>query len=354
MSIKSPNSDDVFGKFIEKTPAKVLEKIFGVKGVKFEKSNISAAESVQNVLKSAIFFFRSETATKEVEGAYEEKIINSKNLNKIKFFDFQKSINQLEWKGKKTIPMFNSISSVNCEKCNGLGYLLCRECKGSGEISCDYCKGEGQTECKKCKGTGKNPIYLEVIIGSQNEKEKRSFDEKCTDCFGTGKIPCKTCGGSGKKVCSKCKGTFGKKICKDCLGKGVIYKYRIGPVPFEVAKSQYVPHLFFKPEFETKLGEELSLIITKVDGIYIKNLKDLDEKIITAKLGYWDGDIRSRMNDAKQIFSKLEKSNGPEKPQFPIYLFPILKLDIKSERGKSFSIFSIGTDRGFEVFAPNL
>ncbi|MEM3587871.1 MAG: hypothetical protein QXO71_11190, partial [Candidatus Jordarchaeaceae archaeon] len=59
MSMKSPLSDDVFAKWLERADLSKLEKFFSVKRVKFERSNISAAESVKNVEKHAVFFFHS-------------------------------------------------------------------------------------------------------------------------------------------------------------------------------------------------------------------------------------------------------------------------------------------------------
>ncbi len=352
MSVKSPNVDDVFAKFINKVSANELEKYFGIKGVKFEKGNISAAESVENVVKSAVFFFRSEaTMPKAVAGTLKEYVVDPNKLSKIKFYDFGQKIEQAEWKGDATVPLFNSIQKVNCEKCGGLGYIKCKNCDGLGIIKCKKCGGNGQVECKKCKGTGKQSFKVEVL-DEKMKKDKKTLDYQCVECFGSGKVLCDACKGIGKQNCSKCGKDFGKLYCKDCKGVGKNFLYRIGPVPFKSAEKEIVPHLFFQPEFEKKVGDQLSSQITTVNGIFIKDLKDMDEEFVKAQLGYWDGDIRNRMSEAKKVFKDLEKSKGIEVPKFPIYLFPLLKLDVKTPKGKTFNIYSIGTDRGHYVFAP--
>ena len=352
MSVHSPTSDDVFDKFVERTPLKKLEKYFGIKGVEFEKDNISAAESVTNVVKSAVFFFRSEFSPEKAQKTYEKIEADLKKLSKTSFYEFPKHINQLEWKGKEIVPTFNSIVELNCKKCNGKGFENCKKCDGKGFNNCNKCNGSGKVDCQKCRGKGEKEVELEIFIGSTDKKEKRSLKYQCNECLGTGKIVCITCEGRGTELCGNCKPNLGKIPCKECNGIGKTYKYKIESVPFEVSKEHYIPHLFFKPEFEKALGEELNSIITTVDGIYIKNLKDLDEKFVKAQLGYMDGDIKSRMKNVQKYFKELQKSKGPESPKFPIYLFPVLKLEVKTEKGKEFYLYSIGSERGFTVFAP--
>ncbi|NVM05094.1 MAG: hypothetical protein HWN67_22425 [Candidatus Helarchaeota archaeon] len=351
MSVKSPVSDEVFEKFLNKTTAKKLEKSFGLKGVKFEKSNISTAESVENVVKSAVFFFRSEFSPDKASKTYEEQEVDQNKLSKIKFYDFPKNVNQLDWKGKETVPMYNSIEEINCKNCGGMGYNSCKKCGGSGLVQCGKCDGSGQVQCKKCKGSGKMSFNIEVLV--ESKKDKKLLTYNCGECFGSGQVLCQSCKGIGKGLCNKCKQDFGKLFCKDCKGTGKNYKYKIESVPFKVPKEQFIPHLFFKSEFEKKIGEEISEIITTVDGIYIKSLKDMDDDFVKAQLGYFDGDIKDRMNNAKKLFQSLQKSKGPESPKFPIYLFPVLKLVVKPESGKSFNVYSIGTERGYAVFAPS-
>lgn len=351
LSVKSPNTDDVFAKFIEKTPAASLEKKFAVKGVKFEKGNISAAESVKDFTKSAVFFFSAEFSAEKAEKFSEENVVDLKKLSKITFYEFPKKME--EWKGEEKVPMFKSIAGTNCKSCAGKGYTDCKKCEGTGFIKCKKCEGSGLMDCKECKGTGKLSIDVEVINGDTNKKEKRAFNYQCGTCLGTGKITCKECGGMANSLCPDCKPNLGKIFCKDCDGVGKNYKYNIESVPLKVSKQQYMPHLFFRPELEKKMGEELISVIDTVDGIYIKNADDLNEKFVKAQLGYWDGDIKNRMNNAKNEFKNLQKAKGAETPKLPIYVFPLLRLEIKTPKGKTFDIFSIGTDKGYEVFAPN-
>ncbi|NVM05095.1 MAG: hypothetical protein HWN67_22430 [Candidatus Helarchaeota archaeon] len=352
MSVKSPLSDDVFARFIDKTSAAKLEKKFAVKGVKFEKTNISAAESVKNVVKSAVFFFRSQFSPEKAAKTYEEVDADLKKLEKTRFYQFKKNVNPVDWNGEDTLPMYDSISSVNCKKCVGKGYKNCDKCGGTGEIKCKKCEGKGLLECKKCKGTGQLKIEIEVVDEPADKKDKKPMNYQCGECLGSGKLACSDCGGGAKSVCGDCKPNMGKFFCKECNGTGKRYKYRRESIPFVVPKGEFIPHLFFKPEIEKQIGEELGLVINSVDGIYIKKLDEMDEKFVKAQLGYWDGDIKGRMNSAKNLFKELQKKKGPESPKFPIYLFPLLRLEVKTVKGKKFDILSIGTEKGYDVFVP--
>ncbi|MFX1450263.1 MAG: hypothetical protein ACFFCM_05450 [Promethearchaeota archaeon] len=352
MSIKSPVSDDVFTKFINKTTLDKLEKKFAVKGVKFDKAHISAAESVSNVVKSAVFFFRSAFSPEKAKKLVTEEEADLKKLEKTKFYQFKKNVDPEAWKGDETVPIYNTIAGVNCKNCAGKGFTDCEKCGGTGLIKCKKCEGKGLTTCKKCDGKGQLKIEIEVLDVDTDKKAKKTMNYQCPECYGAGKIPCSDCGGNAQSTCGNCKPNLGKLSCKECNGVGKSYKYKNESVPFILPKGEFVPHLFFKPELEKHMGEELSEVINSVDGIYIKNLDEMDEKFIKAQLGYWDGDIKSRMSSAKNVFKELEKKKGPETPKFPIYLFPLLRLEIKTVKGKNFDIFSIGTEKGYDVFTP--
>ena len=120
MSVKSPTSDEVLSKFINKTPAGKLEKKFGQSGVKFEKGNIDLGESIETVVKSAAFFFRSEVASQPLSQTAQEEEVDLKKLSKIKFYQFPKVVNQDNWKGKGNVPMFNTIAGSSCSKCKAV------------------------------------------------------------------------------------------------------------------------------------------------------------------------------------------------------------------------------------------
>ncbi|MHA1578794.1 MAG: hypothetical protein ACTSUQ_04070 [Candidatus Freyarchaeota archaeon] len=69
-----------------------------MKRVKFERSNISAAESVRNVEKHAIFFFRSKSIPLLL-GTLRKKVVNIDKLEKVTFYDFgNKQVDMTEWK----------------------------------------------------------------------------------------------------------------------------------------------------------------------------------------------------------------------------------------------------------------
>ena len=123
MPIKSPNKDDVFDKWINKTPAKELEKAFKIKNVPFQKNNISAAESVKNVEKFTVFYFQSEKHASPKPEAGEEKKTDIKGITKVKFYDFSKTIEYDDWKEKSKVPLYDTLKPVNCQKCQGSGYI---------------------------------------------------------------------------------------------------------------------------------------------------------------------------------------------------------------------------------------
>ncbi len=346
MPIKGPNTDDVFEKWLNKTSAKDLEKKFKVKNVPFQKGNISVAESVKNVDKYTVFYFQSEKHASPKAEASEEKKTDIKSLEKITFYDFTKSIEYDEYKGKSTVPLYDTLKPVNCEKCKGTGYINCKKCKGERLVACSACKGNGSIRCKDCDGSGSNVIKV-TILKNGKEKTKKETKYNCPTCFGTGKIECKKCGGIGKVTCPECKANARYK-CDKCKGYGNFYLYSIGSVPFKET-SAVVPHLFFKQEVEKDIGYRLSNVISQVKGITIRDLNKMNEKEITAQLGYeMDADAKKQMSTAKKEYERLEKSEF-DKPMMPIYIFPVLELDVVTPKGSKFKVFSIGAEDGFTV-----
>ena len=46
---------------------------------------------------------------------------------------------------------------VDCEGCDGVGFVECERCNSYGKLRCEQCEGEGKVkkECPECKGSGK-------------------------------------------------------------------------------------------------------------------------------------------------------------------------------------------------------
>ena len=89
--------------------------------------------------------------------------------------------------------------TVECEDCDGYGYMLCRcdeddddcdECYGDGEITCPECDGDDEVECEKCDGDG------------------------CNDCNGSGYTYCKNCK-NGRVDCPECSSPKNKPLTND-------------------------------------------------------------------------------------------------------------------------------------------
>ena len=345
MSMKSPLSDEVFSKWLARADLSKLEKYFSVKRVKFERSNISAAESVRNVEKHAIFFFRSKVDP-SIARDVEKKVVNIDELGKVTFYDFgNKQVDMTEWKDKKMVPLYSSIREVECGGCKGKGYITCNKCGGSGTLECKKCKGKGSVQCNVCKGEGK--LYTKLKVIRNGKKTKVEMPYNCDYCYGSGTLICDHCGGTGKVECSKCRGET-RNPCKECKGTGTLYEYTIGPVPF---KTAIVPHIFFRPEFEKHLANVIDREFANIEGIKITDYNNLTEKELTPQLGFFNKEVKDKMNKAKSAFKDLEKkaSKGGERAEYPIYVYPLLKLDIVTPKGKKFNIFSIGTERSYVI-----
>ncbi|NHI94094.1 MAG: hypothetical protein EAX96_16510 [Candidatus Lokiarchaeota archaeon] len=359
MTVKAPNPDDVFDKWLQRAPPKKLENFFAVKGVKFEKGNISKAKYVKNIVDSVVFYFQAKIEDIRIQkNKAEEVIIFPKNIKKVEFFEFgSNKVNPKTWKGNDIVPIESSIKKVSCEnkKCTS-GYIKCENCKGEGRISCRKCKGKGTFTCSKCAGSGFEEVEISVISysNSKENKLKKTIKHQCPICFGSGKQFCKDCNGEGFQVCDKCKGDK-RTTCKQCAGYGFSYQYRLIPVPFGVptGPEKYEPYLFFNKDIEKAIKEDLAEEINqaKVQGIQIKDIKNLDEKFVKANLGNFDKEIGTRMKDCKSTWAKLENS-GIESPMFPIYMFPVIEMDVITPTNKKFSIFSIGTDKGYVIYSP--
>ncbi|MBS7267389.1 MAG: hypothetical protein KIH10_00955 [Candidatus Freyarchaeota archaeon] len=346
MSMKSPTADDVFKKWLERTDLGKLEKAFSVKHVKFERSNVSASESVKNVEKHAVFFFHSKIEP-SISKEAEKKLVDIDELRKVTFYDFgNKQVDLTEWKDKNLVPLYSSIREVSCSECNGKGFIACDKCKGSGTLECKKCKGTGSLTCDACKGEKKLHLKLKVIT-AEGKKTDIEMPYNCDLCGGVGTIYCDNCAGTGKIDCDKCHGGT-KTPCKKCKATGTLFEYTIGPVPF---KPAVIPKLFFRPEFEKYLGKVIDKEFANIEGIVIRDYENLTEKELTPQLGFFNKEVNDKMKKAKDTFKELEKkaAKGGEKPEYPIYVYPLLKLDVESPRGKKFTIFSIGTERGYIV-----
>ncbi|MHA1311029.1 MAG: hypothetical protein ACTSQO_08875 [Candidatus Helarchaeota archaeon] len=349
VSLKTPNLDDVFKKWVNETPTTKLEKQFKLKKVAFQKSQISIAETVVGNDKYIICFFQSKSkSASEIKGKSYK--VDGKKVQQIIFYDFPASvkIDRDKWKGNEIVPMIKTLEEKNCMKCGGKGIIVCKTCKGTKFVTCKNCGGQGTVKCSYCGGKGKIEVKIKVLKGPQQEKSYKTIKINCPKCFGgSGKITCQRCGGTGKVPCSDCK-SQGSWRCDECGGYGVFYYYEALPVPFKDI-TDLIPHLIFKKEYEKYLGEKISkLDLESVEGIKITDIKKLTRKDLEPQLGYWDKSVEKLISQTKNVFKNSEKNNL-EDPKYPIYLFPLLELDCKTPRGKKFEIFSIGTEQGYII-----
>jgi hypothetical protein len=346
MPIKSPNTDDVFNKWIDKTQAKKLEKKFAIKNVPFQKSNIAVGESVKGVQKFTAFYFQSEKKQGKSTVAEEGKKTDIKGISKVQFYEFTKEMDSDIWKDKSKVPLYESIQPVDCDKCKGTGYINCKKCKGAKLVTCNQCKGQATVKCKDCGGTGSKSVDVSVLKDGK-EKTKNKVKYNCPTCFGSANLECKTCGGTGKIPCPECKANA-RYRCDKCHGIGHFYDYSLGFVPFKQTGA-IVPHLYFRADVAKEIGYRLSNVLDQVEGIQIRDFKKLNEPDVTAQLGYTpDANAKKMMQATKKDFENLLKGDI-EKAVYPIYIFPVQELDIVTPQNKKFKLFSIGSDANYTV-----
>ncbi len=309
--IKSPNVDDIFEKWKQKTnrqKKKNLEKNFGTKGAVFSLDAISAGETIKDTQKEAAIYF---TVEQKVEASKEQKEETGaiRDLSKQNFYSIKgASVDKSKWQGPEIVPVFESITKVPCDSCKGKGYI--------------------ETQCKECsKGIKTTPMT--VLVGAEQKKEKKDFQYNCPTCFKAGTI---------------------KDKCKKCDGYGTLYKWKVLPVPFK-SLSQHVPKLYSsaKTKFEKQIGEELQKVIESVEGIKITNVKELNDKKIEPNLGYYNKNISKIVKSASSDYQKLDKDKD-HRMTSPIWVFPMIQLFCESKKGSKFEIYAVGSEQKFFIY----
>lgn len=350
ITIKSPNPDDVFARYLRIANKSDVEKAYAVKGAVFDLDKISAAECVQNVTKGSVFYFQYKTEIKPAaKGKDDKQEVDVVKADRIDFFDFGTAVVDKEkWKKKEDkVPGFETIQEVNCPKCAGNGYLKC-DCGGSGTVKCGKCQGKGTIDDARCKGKGTQEVEITYYDGAMNKNRVRK-SYQCPECFGAGKLTCTECNGQGTLPCKRCGGRKGQ-TCKECGGVGKYYSYNLIPVPYKAVSGLDVaifPSLKLG-KFEKEMGQELGEILEKSDAIAIKDVKDLNQKIIEPTLGFFDGQVKSAMNNCAKEFSSLEKGKDTT-PKYPIWVFPMIIMECGTKKGNGYQIYAIGTEKSFIV-----
>ncbi len=311
--IKSPNPDEIFAKWTQialRKDKKSLEKEFGVKGAVFSIDNLSAAETVKELNKEAAIYFAIKKTVAAVKGGKDEIIVPASKLNRETFYSFNdKSVNKENWKGKPTVPMFESITTVPCKACNGKGYT--------------------EESCKTCRGSGSIQTKLEVLTGENQDSKKHAFDYSCGECYGTGKIP---------------------QRCRDCEGFKNQYRYEILPVPFKtVVTGIPVLHSSAQTRYEKEIERDLHEMIQEVDGIKFNEFKTLENKA-EAALGFWNKNIKKTISAAGSDYYSYSKDKNVQIVT-QLYLFPMIQLFCESKRGTKFEIYSIGSQSNFMIYS---
>ncbi len=311
VQIKTPNLDDIFEKWknsASRKNKKKLEKEYGTKGAVFSLNVISAAESVKDSLKEAAIYF---TIRKTVAPSKDkdENLVLAPRLGKETFYLFKGNVIKDNWKGKESVPMFDSISAVSCKNCRGKGYT--------------------EEKCGTCKGSGKIQENWTILVGEEQDKQKKSFSYPCGTCYGTGKSQTR---------------------CKECGGHQNMYKYEILPVPFKsVVIGVPVLHSSAQTKYEKEIEKDLHDLIENVEGIRFSDFKTLENKA-EASLGYWNKNIKKTIGNAKSDYQKYDKDKDTKINSQP-HLFPMIQLFCETKRGSKFEIYSIGNAQKFIIYS---
>ncbi len=312
--IKTPNLDEIWLKWKQKaarTDKKKMEKQFGTKGAVFSLDAISAAEYVKDTMKEAAIYFAVKKSLGPAPTGKEENLVSAPRVGREQFYSFKGAtkINKENWKGDEKGPQFESIQAVPCKNCRGKGYL--------------------ENKCKTCKGTGKIEETFTVLVGEEQNKEKKPFSYPCGACYGTGN---KT------------------EPCKECEGHKNMYKYEILPVPFKtVVTGVPILHSSAQTKYEKEIGEDLHKMIEEVEGIRFNDFKELESKA-EASLGYMNKNISKTIGAARNDHKKHEKDNDAQITT-QIYLFPMIQMFCETKRGSKFELYSLGSGNKFMTYS---
>ncbi|MBD3194866.1 MAG: hypothetical protein GF317_07420 [Candidatus Lokiarchaeota archaeon] len=310
--IKSPNLDDVFDKWKQKAvrkDKKTMEKQFGTKGAVFSPDAISAAETVKETKKEAAIYFAIKKVIEPAKAKGDEELVRADKVAKETFFAFKGDVDKDNWDEDDVVPMYNTLKAEACSRCSGKGY--------------------SEEKCGSCGGSGKQQDKLIVLEGEEQDKQKKVFEYPCGNCYGTGKV---------------------RERCKECDGQKNFYKYQILPVPFKrVVTGMPVLHSSAKTKYEKEMEEDLHKLIDEVEGIKFDDFKTLDKKA-EASLGYYNKDIKKTIKNAGKDYKNYEKDDDTNIIT-KIHLFPMIQFFCETKKGKSFEIYSIGSEQKFITYS---
>lgn len=341
--LKPPSPDEVFSKWIDGMSNDEVEDLFARKDMPFDRSSVSAAEFVKEVDRKIAVFFMSKIETESVEA--EKRESNYEGILKVKFYEFPGGRMPRDLKPDSRVPVFGSLKKIECSDCAGTGYIECAKCEGKGSLTCSECGGSGELSCDECEGAKEITLTLTVLSGE--EEAERELRVQCPTCFGSGKVVCDKCGGLAKLVCDDCKGE-GKFPCKKCKGAGVLFTYNVSLPPISGKKAYLI---YSKPEVDDALAGMLEERVSQIEAVKVSSHEQLNRDDLEAMLGFYNKDVESKASRAKKILAELEKKGEKrgEAPIYPVYIFPILRLDVETAKGKRIQLFAAGGGKNYTL-----
>ncbi|MCX8173420.1 MAG: hypothetical protein N3F63_02260 [Thermoplasmata archaeon] len=318
---------------------------------------------------------------KEVERFYDDTLLYNLYDSYILHTDPKKPESPTGYVSKKVVFPYADAGEVSCEECNGVGEYKCPACNGIGFRKCVACNGTGEIETTRItyKSTGpdllrssasdyyslsrstgaftvdsgsargkpadvisvKHPSGVEtrVTVSQPSVASGYSSSDPYRTEFVRERQRCHLCNGTGysSRACSLCRGTGGR-VCTKCRGIGKLRKLR--------AKIWECSDI---KRFDTEypgLGIMSEEQFRQISAMKVSNENESGnnpriQEVLTrmrAKYDRWLGE-----SNGKVLLT-----------DYTPYVFPVTESIFEWYDKKRFSIFAIGTPKGWLLEGPNI
>lgn len=156
-----------------------------------------------------------------------------------------------------------------------------------------------------------------------------------------------------KIACYECKGN--PVACKECGGYGFFYNVSDSPVPLAIRpRKEFYSFMAKKDQWMLK-DKEYNQKLEAAETYTVNDTKLLNEKDLRDLFGVvrLEKDLQKNIDETKRTWENLakdyEKGKSSEKPQKPISLVFLLRLDIETGKGKKFDVYALGTNDRYAI-----